>query len=293
MSVSAPCRHLTALKGIRPALSAVRSERMSASGFRGPRPGGVFPRKFFVAGRRLLCHSQGRQDPSPGFSPPSPLTLPRRIAAMQIYLGQTPVDFRHEGGSFLISVDGLCQSFGLTAREIRELGLPLPPEADEGQGYVHLGRFLACLPPWLNARTEALSRGALGPGAIQEHDMRCRLYLLLLGMLGRDLLGSRHIPPGAGGFFAAGFQSAPDLRESARTADAMAKELGELTALCRELAQKPAPDADGPGNQGELSRETELLDRIQTLSWTCTRWLHDLRAAAEKPGQTPKDARLH
>ena len=177
---------------------------------------------------------------------------------MQMRIGVTSIDFQHENGSLLAEIAGLCACFGLTRPELEALFAKMPAA-------------LACS-QLLRESMTLCEEGALSREQLRELELRTHNYILLVGALSQDLLGSCQSLPAISS--ASGPQVQPLTAGELHTELAsFTQTLKSMARICLELfdSLETMTDASRPPSS-LFGTATSLLDMIHTACWEYTRW---------------------
>ena len=191
---------------------------------------------------------------------------------MQMRIGVTSIDFQHENGSLLAEIAGLCACFGLTRPELEDLFAKMPAALPCREGYVPLGAFLTACSQLLRESMTLCEEGALSREQLRELELRTHNYILLVGALSQDLLGSCQSLPA--------ISSAPGPQVQPLTAGELHTELASFTQTLKSMARICLELFDSLETMTDASRPpsslfgtaTSLLDMIHTACWEYTRW---------------------
>ena len=191
---------------------------------------------------------------------------------MHMRIGMTRVDFLHEKGSLIADVDGLCSCFGLTTPEFEEVRAALPESFPCREGYLPLGAFLTAISHVIKEQTRLSREDSLSMDQLHELELRTHNYILLVGALGQDLLGSRIASEFTG--------NEPVVELKALSVEELTSELKSFAANLKTMGEHCISifdllDSLNKENESAISlyrTATHLLDMMHTSCWEYTRW---------------------
>lgn len=191
---------------------------------------------------------------------------------MHMRIGMTKVDFLHEKGSLIADIEGLCSCFGLTTPEFEEVRAALPETFPCRDGYLPLGAFLTAISHVIREQTQLSQEEALSMDQLHELELRTHNYILLVGALGQDLLGSRIASEFTGHEPVVELKalSAMELTEELKGFAVHLKEMSELCLTVFDLLK--SLNKENESAIGLYRTATQLLDMIHTSCWEYTRW---------------------